>query len=175
MFNIWAASNSEIGGFFPSIYSSEGSGTINLQLDFVFSSRKSRREGDAAHGAFAQRWDPECWGCLKGQHTCMAARPAPGTAHPTQMGSIATGERGTAGKWSSAVVRAILLLPCFARIVKKKIPVMSNSVQLSMRTTNIESVTFRLKRRKDWVKDVLPEPGKNPGQAVTRLTGWRSV
>lgn len=54
---------------------------------------------------------------------------------------------------------------------KKKIPVMSNSVQLSMMTTNIESVTVMLKRRKDRVKNGLPDLGEDLGQAVTRVTG----
>lgn len=52
---------------------------------------------------------------------------------------------------------------------------MSNSVQLSMMTTNIESVTVMLKRRKDRVKNGLPDLGEDLGQAVTRVTGWRCV
>lgn len=122
IFNICTASNSEIRVFFPSIYSSEGSDTKKSTFTaFAFSSRKSRREGDEVHGAFAQCWDPKHWGCLHGQHTCTAAGPAPGhgMAHPTKMGNIATEERRTAGEWSPAVVLAILLLPRFGHIIKK--------------------------------------------------------
>ena len=47
---------------------------------------------------------------------------------------------------------------------------MSNGVQLSMTTTNTESVILMPKRRKDRVKDGLPDLGEDPGPAVTRVT-----
>jgi len=56
-------------------------------------------------------------------------------------------------------------------LLKKKFPVMSNDVQLSMMPTNTGSVTLMVKRRKDRVKDGWPDLAEDPGQAVTRVTG----
>jgi len=66
----------------------------------VFSSRRSQRDGDDAHGASAQCWNPRHWGCLNGQHTCVAVGPAPGhgMARPTTVGKINMEERRTAGE-----------------------------------------------------------------------------